>query len=38
MSQWGLEDIEFDMDGEIMPGMKQKNTETPNAGDGDVYQ
>ena len=33
-SQWGLEDVEFDMDGNPMPGPKK----IPNPQDEDVYQ
>lgn len=36
MSQWGLEDVEFDMDGQPMQGTKK--TRTPSVGDEDVYQ
>lgn len=34
-SQWGLEDVEFDMDGQPMPGPKQ---DIPSLQDEDVYQ
>lgn len=35
LSQWGLEDVEFDLDGQPMPGPKQ---DIPNPYDDDVYQ
>jgi len=35
LSQWGLEDVEFDLDGNPMPGPKQ---DIPNPYDDDVYQ
>jgi len=35
LSQWGLEDVEFDLDGQPMPGPKQN---IPNPYDDDVYQ
>lgn len=35
LSQWGLEDVEFDLDGQPMSGPKQ---DIPNASDDDVYQ
>jgi indole-3-glycerol phosphate synthase len=34
-SQWGLEDVEFDMDGNVMPGPKLN---MPSPDDEDVYQ
>jgi indole-3-glycerol phosphate synthase len=34
-SQWGLDDVEFDMEGNVMQGPKQG---VPEAGDQDVYQ
>jgi indole-3-glycerol phosphate synthase len=34
-SAWGLEDVEFDMDGNVMSGPKRG---TPQDGDADVYQ
>jgi indole-3-glycerol phosphate synthase len=34
-SQWGLDDVEFDMDGNVMPGPK-KNIPSPN--DDDVFE
>ena len=34
-SQWGLDDVEFDMDGNVMEGPKQG---LPSDGDNDVYQ
>lgn len=36
MSQWGLEDVEFDMDGQPMPGTKKGKI--PDGEDRDVYQ
>ena len=35
LSQWGLEDVEFDLNGQPMPGPKQN---IPNPYDDDVYQ
>lgn len=35
LSQWGLENVEFDLDGQPMPGPKQG---IPNPYDDDVYQ
>lgn len=35
LSQWGLEDVEFDMDGQPMPGPKK---DIPSPQDEDVYQ
>ncbi len=35
LSQWGLEDVEFDLDGNPMPGPKQN---IPDQYDDDVYQ
>jgi len=35
LSQWGLEDVEFDVDGNPMPGPK---SDIPNPYDDDVYQ
>lgn len=35
LSQWGLEDVEFDLDGNPMPGPK---SDIPNPYDDDVYQ
>lgn len=35
LSQWGLENVEFDMDGNPMPGPKQ---DIPDAEDEDIYQ
>lgn len=35
LSQWGLEDVEFDLDGQPMQGPKQN---IPNPYDDDVYQ
>lgn len=35
LSQWGLEDVEFDLDGQPMQGPKQ---DIPNPYDDDVYQ
>jgi hypothetical protein len=34
-SQWGLEDVEFDMDGNVMTGP---NRNVPSLDDEDVYQ
>lgn len=34
-SAWGLEDVEFDMDGNVMSGPKKG---VPQEGDADVYQ
>lgn len=34
-SQWGLDDVEFDMDGNVMQGPKKG---VPSEGDNDVYQ
>lgn len=34
-SQWGLDDVEFDMDGNVMQGPKNG---VPSEGDNDVYQ
>jgi indole-3-glycerol phosphate synthase len=41
LSQWGLEDVEFDMDGQPMPGTKKEGTSRggiPTASDKDVFQ
>ena len=35
LSQWGLEDVEFDMNGQPMPGPK---SDIPSPQDKDVYQ
>ena len=35
LSQWGLEDVEFDLDGQPMSGPKKN---VPNPYDGDAYQ
>lgn len=35
LSQWGLENVEFDLDGQPIPGPKQ---EVPNPNDDDAYQ
>ena len=35
LSQWGLEDVEFDLNGQPMPGPKNN---TPDLDDDDVYQ
>lgn len=34
LSQWGLEDVEFDLDGQVMPGPKRG---LPSPDDSDVY-
>jgi indole-3-glycerol phosphate synthase len=38
LSQWGLENVEFDMDGNVMPGPKQDIPDPYNDDDDDVYQ
>jgi tRNA-dihydrouridine synthase len=35
LSQWGLEDVEFDMDGNTMPGPK---SDVPDPYDDEAYQ
>ena len=34
LSQWGLEDVEFDVDGNVMSGPRK---DVPSADDGDVF-
>ena len=38
LSQWGLEDVEFDMDGNPMPGPKKTDFQGGEDDDEDIYQ